>query len=92
MSQTIVGIKKTKSTNGDKTYFNYYYQESFSDYDCEHAEALQGVQTGTEFSYTDIGCKVGDVVEFEYTKGFQGKATLKGCKIIKAADQPIGKK
>lgn len=93
MSQIIVGIKVTKKKgSNDVFYHNYFYEEPFSTYDKDNAEHLEGRQVGVEFSYEDIGCHVGDEVEFEYTKGFQGKAQLTGCKIIKASPQPIGKK
>lgn len=93
MSQIITGIKVSKKAGTDNVFYhNYYYTESFSNYDAEHAERLEGVQTGVEFSFEDIGCHVGDEVDFKYTKGFQGKAQLIGCTIIKAAPQPIGKK
>ena len=92
MSQKIVGIKITKSADGTRTYHNYFYTELFSDYDREHAQVIDGVQTGTEYSGVDIGCQVGDEVEFKYVKGFQGKAQLAGCTIIKPAAQLIGKK
>lgn len=92
MSQKIVGVKITKSADGTKTYHNYFYTERFSDYDYEHAQIIEGVQAGVEYSGTDIGCQVGDEVEFKYAKGFQGKAQLVGCTVIKPAAQPIGKK
>lgn len=93
MSKVIVGIKATPSSkNKDVTYYNYFYEEPFSDYDKERATVLNGRACGIEFSTTDIGCKVGDEVEFKYTKGYQDKAVLIGCDIIKPAPDTIGKK
>lgn len=89
----ILGIKVTPSSkNPNVVYYNYYYQCGFSDYDKEHATVLLGLMCGCEFSTVDIGCKVGDEVEFKYTKGFQDKAQLVGCTIVKAAPDVIGKK
>ena len=93
MSVVIVGIKRTLSSkNKEVMYHNYYYEEPFSDYDKEHAEHLEGRSCGVEFSTKDIGCKVGDEVEFQYQKGFQDKAVLSGCRIIKPQPEAIGKK
>ena len=93
MSVTIIGIKRTVSSkNPNVIYHNYYYEEPFSDYDKEHAEHLEGRSCASEFSSVDIGCKVGDEVEFKYTKGYQDKAVLVGCTVVKPAPDPIGKK
>ena len=84
----IVGIKKAPSTKDpSKTYYNYYYTGSFSEYEIEHAD-VQGISCGVEFASVDIGCHVGDEVEFKYVKGFQDKATLVGCTIVKPAAAP----
>lgn len=94
MSNTvkIIGIKATPSTkNPEVLYYNYFYTTRHSDYDCEHAKVLTGIACGTEFSTTDIGCKVGDEVEFKYIKGYQDKAQLVGCTIITAAPEPVKK-
>lgn len=89
----IVGIKATPSSkNANITYYNYFYVSAFSDYDQEHATKLEGRSCGSEFSTVDIGCKVGDEVEFKYTKGYQDKATLVGCTIVNPAPENIGKK
>lgn len=80
----IVGIKVTPSKKDSNIlYFNYYWTGKFSAYDLEHSANIAGCSCGVEFSSVDIGCHVGDEVEFKYTKGFQGKATLVGCTIIK---------
>jgi hypothetical protein len=90
---TIIGIKVTVSTkNPQVTYYNYYYTSLYSDYDMKHALEISGKPCGIEFSTVDIGCKVGDEVEFKYTKGFQDKATLVGCTVINPAPVNIGKK
>lgn len=86
----IIGIKKQPSSkNPDVIYHTYFYTSQFSDYDLEHAQVIQGVSCGSEFANVDIGCQVGDEVEFAYTKGFQDKAVLVGCRIVKPGQVPV---
>lgn len=88
----IIGIKRTPSSkNPQQLYHNYYYTAPHSAYDLEHATDIQGISCGVEFSMVDIGCKVGDEVEFRYDKGYQDKAVLVGCTMIKPAPEQIGK-
>lgn len=80
----IVGIKVMPSSKDpNKLYYNYYWTGKFSTYELEHSQNIAGCSCGVEFSSVDIGCHVGDEVEFKYAKGFQDKATLVGCSIIK---------
>ena len=89
---TIIGIKKAPSKkNPNVMYFTYYYTGVFSDYELENSETI-GQSCGSEFSTKDIGCKVGDRVEFLYERGFQDKAQLCGCNVVNPAPVPIGKK
>lgn len=89
MSVKIIGIKRQPSAkNPAVMYHTYYYVQSFSDYDLEHAADIKGTACGSEFASVDIGCQVGDEVEFRYGKGFQDKAVLVGCDIIKSATPP----
>ena len=82
----IIGIKSQPSAkNKDVMYHTYYYTQPFSDYDMERAADIRGIACGSEFSTVDIGCQVGDEVEFRYGKGFQDKAVLVGCEILKSA-------
>ena len=82
----ILGIKVTPaSKDPSKSYYNYYYQGEYSDYDVEHSTRLEGKPCGSEFASVDIGCHVGDIVEFKYIKGYQDKAQLVGCTVIKPA-------
>lgn len=81
----IIGIKVTPSKkNTGQFYYTYYYTENFSDYDMESSE-VYGIACGSEFTTVNLGCKVGDEVELIYRKGFQNKAQLCGCNIVKAA-------
>ena len=82
----IVGIKRQPSSkNPDVMYHTYYFTQPHSEYDMEHAADIHGLSCGSEFCSTDIGCNVGDEVELKYTKGFQDKAVLVGCTIVKPA-------
>ncbi len=85
----IVGIKKTKSKDGKSEFYNYYYTKRFSEYEAENSIQLAGVSCGYEFCREELDCKVGDEVEFIYTKGFGDRAQLIGCIIVKpsAADK-----
>lgn len=84
-SVKIIGIKKAPSSkNPEVVYHTYYFVSQYSDYDIEHAE-VYGTPCGSDFTRTDIGCKVGDVVELYYKKGYQDKAELCGCKVLQAA-------
>lgn len=82
----IIGIKVTPSSKDpSRLFYNYYYTGKFSSYEVDHSKELAGSSCGVEFSSVDIGCYVGDEVEFKYAKGFQDKATLVGCTIIMIA-------
>ena len=81
----IIGIKRQPSSkNPEVMYHTYYYTAPHNDYDVEHAKELYGISCGSEFASVDIGCSVGDEVEFRYNKGFQDKAVLVGCQIVKS--------
>lgn len=83
MQVTIVGIRKGETKN-KKPCFNYYGLRDFSDYDKENSEC-EGSQVIVEFSYKDYGLSVGDVVDFQYEPGFEGRATLSNVVMIKMA-------
>ncbi len=83
MRVTIIGIKKGVTKN-KKPCYNYYGQRDFSDYDMENSEC-EGHQPVSEFSYKDYGLSVGDVVDFQYEPGFEGKAALSNVIMIQMA-------
>lgn len=80
----IIGIRISQSKDGQRTYYNYFYTKPFGQYDIDNSE-VYGLSCGTEFSGADLGCKVGDEVEFRYAKGFGDKARLVGCTVVKSA-------
>lgn len=83
-TKKIVGIKIATSKDGKKKYFTYYWVGAHKDYDLEHAECY-GNTAGEDSSAVDIGAQVGDEVIFYYEKGYEDKATLVGCQIVKPA-------
>ena len=86
----IIGIKSAPSSkNPEVMYYNYYFTQDFSEYDLQNASMISGVACDSEFCMADIGCQVGDVVEFHYKKGFQGKAALVGCSIVKEVNKSM---
>lgn len=83
MQVTIVGIRKGETKN-KKTFYNYYGLKEFSDYDMENGDC-EGQQPVDAFSYKDYGVSVGDVVDFQYEPGFEGKAVLSNIVMVKLA-------
>lgn len=81
MQVTIVGIKKGETKN-KKPCFNYYGLRNFSDYDMENSDC-DGHQPVEAFSYKDYGIAVGDLVDFQYEPGFEGRATLSNIVMVK---------
>lgn len=79
----IVGLKRYEGKKGIGTVISYI--TPYSDYDTENCECL-GFDAGQEFTYLDTSLlNVGDVIAFEYAKGFGGKAVMSGYKMIKSA-------
>lgn len=85
MKVTIVGVRKFESKG--KKAFNYHGLKDFTYYDLENSEC-EGNPVVTEFSYTDYNLHVGDIVEFDYEPGFQGRASLVGVRPISEVEQP----
>lgn len=84
MKVTIVGVRQSES-KGRKAY-NYFGLKDFTDYEIENSKCV-GQMVVSEFSYTNFNLKPGDVVEFDYEPGFQGRATLTGVRpVLLAAD------
>lgn len=80
MQVRIVGIKSGETKNR-KPCFNYYGLRNFSDYDLENSTCF-GQQPVEAFSYKDYGVSVGDLVDFQYEPGFEGRATLSNIVMI----------
>lgn len=83
MQVEIVGIRKGETKN-KKPCYNYYGLRAFSDYDMENSEC-EGRQVVVEFSYKDYGLSIGDIVDFQYEPGYEGKATLSNVIMIQMA-------
>lgn len=79
----VVGIKKAVSTKSNKDCWTIHFAGDFTPYEMENCDC-DGMSTFTEFTYTDYGLHVNDLVELDYAKGFQDKATLSGITVIKS--------
>lgn len=86
MRVTIVGVKKSKSKDRDA--FNYAGIKDYTDYEQDNA-VCEGQDVISEFSYRDFGLHVGDVVEFLYEPGFQGRATLTDVRMVSSNEIPF---
>ncbi len=84
MKVTIIGIRKAKTKNG-REFCSYFYEKAFTDYERENSDCL-GMTVGSEFSYKDYNLKPGDVCDFMYEPGFEGKATLSDVVVLKPND------
>jgi len=79
----VVGIKKAKSTKTQRDCWTIHLAGEFTLYEMENCEC-DGKNTFTEFTYSDFGLHVNDLVELDYVKGFQDKATLSGVTVLKS--------
>lgn len=86
MKVTIVGVRSSKSSKTGKDIYFYYGTKSFTDYE-RQSGYCEGEAIISEYSGIDYGLKVGDVCEFNYEPGYQGKATLSGVTVL----EPSGK-
>lgn len=93
MKATIVGVLKGKTKTG-REFMNIYATKDFSQYEQEN-NVTDGVFAFTEFTYNAFDVYPGDVVDFVYEPGFQGRASLVDIVPIKLAAQsapsPTGK-
>lgn len=80
MKVTIIGIKKAQTKN-KKNFCQYFFQKAFTDYEMENSDCL-GFTVGSEFSYKDYNLKPGDVCDFQYEPGYEGKATLSDVVVL----------
>lgn len=83
MKVTILGFRKGKTKNG-RDYVQYYFSKNFTDYEIENSECA-GITCGSEFSYRDYNLHPGDVCDFQYEPGFEGRATLADVVVLKDA-------
>lgn len=86
MRVTIVGVKKSESKG--RAAFNYAGIKDYTQYEVENA-VCEGQDVISEFSYMDFDLHVGDVVEFLYEPGFQGRATLTDVKMVSMNGNPF---
>jgi len=79
--QKIIGIKKTKSKDGSRTYTSYMCLRPWSDYEMDNADysgyAVEEVQTTEDFPI-----EIGDVVKFYYGKAIGAWQPVEDYKLI----------
>ena len=89
----ILGVKKRTYMGNDKrerTGFNYMGVKEFTDFEIENSEC-KGYDVVREFSSKDYAVEPGDVVEFLYEPGYEGRATLVGVRSVSMKDNPFEK-
>ncbi len=79
----VVGIKGAVSTKSNRKCWTIHFAGDFTPYEMENCEC-DGKSTFNEFTYTDYDVHINDIVELDYTKGFQDKATLSGITVIRS--------
>ena len=80
MSVKVVGILNGVSKETRKEYTVLHVVKDFEEY---RKPFSQGVCTENVYVPDKINVNVGDIVEFVYTKGYQGKAVVKAVDVIK---------
>lgn len=82
MKVTVTGIMKGTSKN-NRQFTQYFGTTPFTDYEMESNDCT-GFKTVEVFTYQDFGpVSVGDVCDFMYEPGFQGRAQLAGIRLLK---------
>ena len=89
MQVKIVGVKRSEYVKDgrDKVAVNYFGVKEFTEYEKQNNEC-EGLCAVVEYSSTDYGVHVGDIVEFMYEPGFKDKATLVDIRLLMPADKP----
>lgn len=85
MKVRILGVRKSE-TKGRRA-FNYAAAKEYTQYEQENSDC-EGEDVVSEFSYADYNLHPGDIVDFEYEPGYQGRATLTGVRMIEPAGNP----
>lgn len=83
MKVTILGIRKAKTKSG-RDFCQYYFSKNFTGYEMENSDCA-GLVVGSEFSYRDYNLHPGDVCDFQYEPGYEGRATLADVAVLKDA-------
>lgn len=89
MKVTITGIMKGTSKN-NRQFTQFFGTTPFTGYEIESNDCT-GLKTVEVFTYQNFGAvKVGDVCEFLYEPGFQGRATLTDVLVVKESKNAAG--
>lgn len=82
--QKVIGIKKTTSKDGARTYTTYMCERPWTDYEIDNAElagtAVEEVQTTEDFPI-----EIGDIVKFYYGKAIGSWQPITDYKLIERA-------
>lgn len=90
MKVTVTGIMKGTSKN-NRQFTQFFGTTPFTDYESESNDCT-GFKTVEVFTYLDFShVKVGDVCDFLYEPGYQGRATLSDVKVLKESGNAGGK-
>ena len=94
MRVNIVGVKKSSyERNGiEKVAYNYSGTKPYTDYELDNSEC-RGLDIVREYSSRDFKVEPGDVVDFVYEPGYEGKAVLVDIVMVKpVGGVPFGEK
>lgn len=90
MTVTVTGIMKGTSKN-NRQFTQFFGTTPFTNYESESNDCT-GLKTVEVFTYQDFGpVRIGDVCDFLYEPGFQGRATLSDVKVLKESSNASGK-
>lgn len=86
MQVTIVGVKRSEYEKDGvrRESFNYCGTREYTDYEKENSSCV-GLDVIKEFSSKYFDVHPGDVVDFVYEPGYQGKAQLVNIRMISAS-------
>lgn len=81
----VVGIRKSKKD--DKVSTTLFLETPFSEYELNNENnTCEGLSVQSEYFFSDIACKLGDVIEILYRKNtYTGKAIAGGITVISSA-------
>lgn len=76
----VVGLSKYVNDKGQEG-TNLFLVTPFEPW--EQKNTNYGYKTVQEFTYSQVNCKVNDLITIQYGKGYGGKAVINGVTVIK---------
>lgn len=76
----IIGMSKFTNDAG-RTATTLHMVTPFEGWEMERAKTV-GNKVVSEYTYNEVNCKVNDIVEIEWRKGFQGRAVLSSVRVV----------